>query len=140
MPPTAAEFMPEDAVVALLVTISVSDAKVRTAELLAIGRIVDHLPFFGAYDDARIKEVSNIVFDLLAEEDGLDTLWSMVKAALPERFYETAYAMACDVVASDGIARDNELRMLEEMRYELEIDRLSAAAIERAARVRHMTP
>ncbi|MEM9845123.1 MAG: 2-dehydro-3-deoxyphosphooctonate aldolase, partial [Pseudomonadota bacterium] len=32
-----------------------------------------------------------------------------------------------------------ELRMLEDMRYELEIDRLHAAAIERGARARHLT-
>ena len=32
-----------------------------------------------------------------------------------------------------------ELRLLEEMRYELNIDRLHAAAIERGARARHMT-
>ena len=47
--------------------------------------------------------------------------------------------MACDVVAADGKAREGELRFLQEMRYELEIDRLPAAAIERAARARHRT-
>ena len=32
-----------------------------------------------------------------------------------------------------------ELRLLEEIRYELNIDRLHAAAIERGARARHLT-
>ena len=45
--------------------------------------------------------------------------------------------MACDVVAADGELRDVELRMLEEIRDELNIDRLHAAAIEWGARVRH---
>lgn len=138
MPPIQ-DFTAEDAIVALLVAISASDDEIRTSELIAISRIVDHLPFFGAYDDARIRSVSATVFGLLGEEDGLDTLWAAVKRALPEKYYETAYAMACDVVASDGIARDGELRLLEEIRYELDIDRLAGAAIERAARVRHMT-
>jgi len=35
--------------------------------------------------------------------------------------------------------RNRELRLLEEIRYELNIDRLHAAAIERGARARHMT-
>jgi len=43
------------------------------------------------------------------------------------------------VAAADGSLKDRELRLLEEIRYELDIDRLHAAAIERGARARHMT-
>ena len=53
-------------------------------------------------------------------------------------FDETAYALACDVVTADGRHSQVELRMLEEVREELKIDRLHAAAIEWGARVRHM--
>jgi uncharacterized tellurite resistance protein B-like protein len=65
---------------------------------------------------------------------------SSIRDALPERLHETAYALACDVAAADGRLRDTELRMLQEIRDELEIDRLHAAAIERGARARHMMP
>jgi hypothetical protein len=41
-------------------------------------------------------------------------------------------------VAADSRAGQPELRLLEEMREELNIDRLAAAAIERGARARHM--
>jgi hypothetical protein len=54
--------------------------------------------------------------------------------------YETAYALSCDVIAADGRAREVELRMLEEVRDELHIDRLHAAAIEWGARARHLLP
>jgi tellurite resistance protein len=53
--------------------------------------------------------------------------------------WETAYAIACDVAAADGMLAQTELRFLEELRYALNIDRLHAAAIERGARARHMT-
>ena len=43
-----------------------------------------------------------------------------------------------DVVAADGDASQEELRMLEMIRHRLDVDRLSAAAIERGARARHM--
>ena len=55
-----------------------------------------------------------------------------------ERLFETAYALSCDVAAADGTLDESELRLLEEIRYELTIDRLHAAAIERGARARHM--
>ena len=129
----------EDALVAIMVAISFSDEQVRTAELVTITQIVNHLPAFAAYDADRIAQVSRTVMDLFAEEDGLDALFGLVRGALPPRLFETAYALACDVAAADGRLREAELRLLEEIRHELDIDRLHAAAIERGARARHTT-
>jgi tellurite resistance protein len=130
----------QDALVAVMVASSASDENMRTAELVAIQRMVNHMLVFADYDPDRIRRVSQIVFDLFEEEDGLDALFGLIRAALPERLNETAYALACDVVTADGKHNEVELRMLEEIREELSIDRLHAAAIEWGARVRHMTP
>jgi tellurite resistance protein len=129
---------PQDALVAVMVACSASDQNMRTAELVAIARMVNHMPVFADYDADRMRRVSQIVFDLFEEEDGLDALFGLIREALPERLYETAYALACDVVTADGKHNQTELRMLEEVRDELKIDRLHAAAIEWGARVRHM--
>jgi tellurite resistance protein len=130
----------QDALIAVMVAASASDQNMRTAELVAIQRMVNHMPVFADYDADRIRRVSQIVFDLFEEEDGLDALFGLIRAALPERLNETAYALACDVVTADGKHSQVELQMLEEVREELEIDRLHAAAIEWGARVRHLTP
>jgi tellurite resistance protein len=129
----------QDARVALMIAVSASDEQIRTSELVAIQRIVNHLPVFATYDTDRIRQIAQTVFDLFEEEDGLDALFGLVRDALPERLFETAYAMACDVAASDGALHETELRMLEEIRHELGLDRLHAAAIERGARARHQT-
>ena len=136
---SAADFTPEDTLVAVMVAFSASDNTIRTSELMSIERMVNHLPVFAGYNIERLAEVSNTVYDILAEEDGLDILWETVKHNLPERLFDTAYAMACDVAAADGAARETELRLLADMRYELNIDRLLAAAIEAGARARHRT-
>jgi tellurite resistance protein len=139
-PDTKTPLMSEqDALIAVMVAVSVSDSTIKTSELVTIERIVDHLPVFASFDSDRIKIVSRTVFELFEEEDGLDALFGLVRDALPERLYETAYAMACDVAAADGKLLETELRFLEELRYELNIDRLHGAAIERGARARHMT-
>lgn len=138
MQDTADVLTPQDALVAVMIAISASDETIGTAELVTIERIVNHLPVFRGYDQDRIAVVSRTVLDLFSEEDGLDALFGLVRESLPGRLYETAYALACDVAAADGTLRETELRLLEEMRYELELDRLHAAAIERAARARHM--
>ena len=128
----------QDALVAVMVAASASDQNMRTAELVAIQSMVHHMPIFAQYDADRIRRVSQIVFDLFEEEDGLDALFGLIREALPVRLHETAYALACDVVTADGKHSQLELQMLEEVREELKIDRLHAAAIEWGARVRHM--
>lgn len=128
-----------DSLVALMIAVSASDENIRTAELVQITNIVNNLPIFADYDPDHIPEMSRLVFDLLEQEDGLDALFGLIREALPERLWETAYALACDVAAADGSIAGPEARMLEEIRYELNIDRLHAAAIERGARARHLT-
>ncbi len=124
---------------AVMVAVSTADETMNSRERESISRIVNYLPVFANYDKDRIPMVNQIVYDLLEELDGLDALFGLVRDALPENLEETAYALACDVAASDGTLRQSELRMLEEIRYELKLDRLHAAAIERGARARHIT-
>jgi tellurite resistance protein len=130
---------PQDCLVAVMIAVSASDEDIRTSELVKIQATVNHLPIFAAYDIDRMNLIAQTVFDLFAEEDGLDALFGLVRENLPAHLFETAYAMACDVAAADGTLNDSELRILEEIRYELEIDRLHAAAIERGARARHLS-
>lgn len=129
----------EDSLVAIMIAISMSDENVKTSELITIQQVVNHLPIFSNYNPDRISHVATITFQLFEEEDGLDSFFELVKDSLPKKLYETAYALACDVAATDGYLDQPELRLLEEIRYELAIDQLNAAAIERGARARHTT-
>jgi tellurite resistance protein len=129
----------QDSLVALMIAVSAADENIRTAELVQITNIVNNLPIFADYDTDMLAVISRTVFDLLEQEDGLDALFGLIRDALPARLFETAYALACDVAAADGVITGPEARMLEEIREELEIDRLHAAAIERGARARYQT-
>ena len=130
---------PQDSLVAIMIAISISDENIRTSELITIQQVVNHLPIFSEYDPQTIRLVAEITFGLFEEEDGLDSFFKLIKQSLPDRLYETAYALACDVATADGKLEQPELRLLEEIRYELNIDRLNAVAIEVGARARHAT-
>ena len=128
---------PQDALVAIMIAVSAADESIRTAELVQIANIVENLPVFAAYEQDHLQQMGSLVMGLLERDDGLDQLFGRVRRFLPQRLWETAYALACDVAAADGRITDQEARMLEEIREELEIDRLHAAAIERGARARY---
>ena len=128
---------PQDALVAVMIATSAADENQKTEELLLIDRTIGTLPCFSDYDTDRVGGVSDVVRALFEEEDGLDALLGLVADALPERFNETAYALACDIAAADGSVKMTELKFLEMLRHDLGVGRLAAAAIERAARARN---
>ncbi len=128
---------PQDALIAVMIATSKVDAKQSDAELLTIEAEISSLPAFADYDHSRIPGLNSLIAELFEEVDGIDALIGLVQQALPERFNETAYALACDIAAADGNVNMSELRFLEIVRHDLKVGRLASAAIERGARARH---
>ena len=126
------------ALIYTMVLASASDRNMTDAELETIGDTIGHLPIFKDYSRKLLPKTASACAELLDDEDGLEKALDLIKAALPEKLRETAYALACDVVASDGHASQEELRMLELIRHRLDLDRLAATAIERGVRAHYM--
>jgi tellurite resistance protein len=127
------------ALIYTMMMVSASDRNMSDAELGSIGDMVLHLPVFEDFDRKKLPKVGAECAKLLNQEEGLDEALSLIKKALPKKLRETAYALACEVAAADGKASQEELRLLELIRDRLDLDRLTAAAIERGARARHQT-
>jgi tellurite resistance protein len=119
-----------------MVLAAAADGKVRESELLTIDETMMVLPIFSDFQRANFGAIAAACVSLLSEDDGIDVAIGLIHESLPPRLYPTAYALACDVVAVDGVATQEELRLLEMMRHQLNIDRLTAAAIERGAAAR----
>ncbi|MGE5503823.1 MAG: tellurite resistance TerB family protein [Actinomycetota bacterium] len=124
------------ALVYVMVLVSAADRNMTDAELRMIGEIVEFLPVFRDYDPALLPHTTAACAELLDADDGLDRAFEVIRAALPPRLRETAYALACDVAAADGEPHQEVIRLLEMLRHRLDLDRLIAAAIERGARAR----
>jgi len=121
-----------------MVIAAVADAELRNNELLAINEIVKTLPIFHGFDYERLTRVTGDCAAMLDEEDGIDAALGLIKEALPARLHETAYALACEIVAVDGNAAQEELRWLELLAKELHVNKLSAAAIQHTVRTRYI--
>ncbi len=121
-----------------MVLASACDREMTDKEMQAMGRMVETLPVFSDFDSEELTDVTRACAEMLNDEEGLDDTLDFIRDTLPPKLRETAYAIACDTVAADGAAGQEELRVLELIRFRLDIDRLTAAAIERGARARHM--
>jgi tellurite resistance protein len=129
----------QTALIYLMVLVSASDREMTDAELQAIGDMVRKLPIFEGYDPEGLTGAAQNCAELLAQSDGPERVLELITESLPTQVRETAYALACDVAAADGLASQAELRMLEVARERLDVGRLEAAAIERGTRARYTT-
>ncbi len=127
---------PQTAMVYVMVVAAVADGDLKEEEVKTIADTVDMLPIFKEMSGEAARAAISTCTDLLENEDGLDEVLSVIDHALPAQLTETAYALACDVVAADGVASQEELRWLEMLRDKLNVGRLHAAAIEWGTRVR----
>ena len=127
---------PHGALIYTMVIVTGAESKLPAVEITIIGDILGHLPVFHGFDRGKLAGHLNDCADLLSRDDGLDKTLDAIKVALAPRLRETAYVIACDLVAVDGEATQEELQILELIRERLEIDRLIAAAIERGTRAR----
>jgi hypothetical protein len=127
---------PHGALIYTMVLVTGAESRLPAAEIAIIGDIVGHLPVFHNFDRGKLAGHLDGCAELLSRDDGLEATLAAIKEALAPRLRETAYAIACDLIASDGEATQEELQILDLIRQHLEIDRLIAAAIERGARAR----
>jgi tellurite resistance protein len=134
---TDTSLTPQEALIFAMVTISAVDREISDEELRRIGSIVAELPPFEGYNRDWLVNEAQACGRYLVKPDGLNTVLQLVKTVLPRRLYETAYVLAAEVAASDLDVRDEEIRCLELLADTLELDKLTCAALERAARARH---
>ncbi len=125
------------ALIFAMVLTSACDGNMTDAELHAMGENIRFLPVFADFDTHKLPHVAQECTELLGDPDGLDAAIQMIKRSLPKSLRETAYMLACEVVAADRRATQEELRLLELLRHGLDVDRLTAAALERGARARY---
>lgn len=130
---------PHRGLIYTMVLVSAVEQRLGDSELQTIGDIVGHLPVFRNFDRQSLAGLLNDCTELLSGDGGLEKTLDAIRGALPAKLRETAYAIACDLVASDGEATQDELRILELIRHKLNVERLVAAAIERGARARFQT-
>jgi tellurite resistance protein len=126
-----------EALVLTMVLVSAADGGITDREIGVMSGQVQTLPVFQDFTSDRLTDVTDAAVRLLKEDDGLAHAGRLIRAALPAKLRETAYALACEVVAGGRGSRGQTLDMLEFVRGELGLDPLISAAIERGVRARH---
>lgn len=139
MADAAPKLTPQEAIIYLMVMASASDGRMSERELRSIGRVVRSFPLFSGSDEQELVATAEACGELMSSEGGLHKVLTAAASSLPAHLGETAYAAVIDVITADGGLEMTEIRVLELIRNALKIRDEGAAAIEHAARARHMT-
>ncbi|GAC1347258.1 MAG: tellurite resistance TerB family protein [Acetobacteraceae bacterium] len=127
----------QEALICTMVLVAAADGAITDREIGVMAGLVQTLPAFQDFSSERLETATDAAVSLLEEENGLSHAGQMIRDALEPRLRETAYVLACEVVAANRDASQPVLRMLELVMTELRLDPLLAAAVERGARARH---
>lgn len=136
---TSLRLDPPQALLYALITTAAVDRSISDDELTRIGSMVRELPVFAGHDGDWLMAQAQACGKLLAKPpNGVDTVLDLVRDALPAELYETAYVLCAEVASTDLSVSAEEARFLEKLALKLGIDALVVAALDRAARARHM--
>ena len=139
MADAAPNLTPQEAVIYLMVMASASDGRMSERELRSIGRVVRSFPLFSEADEENLVDMAEACGALMSSEGGLQKVLTSAASSLPDHLGETAYAAVVEVITADENLDMTEIRVLELIRNTLKVSDEGAAAIEHAARARHMT-
>jgi tellurite resistance protein len=127
----------QDGLIWTMVLASAADRDLSPTEIDTMRDLVEHLPVFRGFKVERLPKVTETCAATLVADGGLDKVSAFIRKTVPKRFGETAYALACDLIASEGQVRDTEIGVLDLLAEIFDIDSLTCAALETAARARY---
>lgn len=128
---------PQTALVYVMVVAAIADHRLKKAELRTIHDVVQMLPIFKGFSAEHLTDDFDNCISILEQEDGIETVLSLVGDALPAKLRNTAYALSCEVIAADRSTDLVELEWLALLRNHLKIEALHASAIEMAVKARY---
>jgi hypothetical protein len=129
---------PQTALVCTMVLVAAAESGgISDREIGVMATLVQTLPIFEGFSGGQLRDAADAAVTLLREDEGLAHAGRLVRESLPPRLRETAYTLACEVVAAETVHGQAILRMLEFIGAELRLDRLVISAIERGTRARY---
>tara|TARA_B100000378_G_scaffold67571_1_gene50743 strand:+ start:316 stop:732 length:417 start_codon:yes stop_codon:yes gene_type:complete len=128
-----------DALIYVMVMASAVDSAMSDTEMARIGHITRSLPVFDGFDENDLTRIAHDCAEIVSGAEGMDIALEIIRDTLPKRLYDTAYALAVEIMSVDQVIRAEEIRLLQLLRDRLHLDKLTCAAIERSAIARYRT-
>jgi tellurite resistance protein len=125
---SARDLSPQEAFVSLLIASARADGSVSVHEANSIEQIVDGMQLFRGQSHQDLQQVFTKAADRI-KTHGVPTVVQAAAAVVPAELRPTAFAVAVDLMLSDGQLSPKEERFGDELRALLKVERDTAARI-----------
>ena len=105
-----------EALVLTMVLVAAADGGMTDREIGVMAGQVQTLPVFHDFTSEKLDTVTDAAVKLLNEDDGLQRAARLMRGALEPRLRETAYVLACEVVAASQVRSSGRCEMLDFVR------------------------
>ena len=126
-------FSAEDAALAVLAMLAALETDRKES-------LSGFLPLCPQIDANRAALIVPLIRDMASASDGVEAVLDLIAEALPHDMTDTVYLLGADYVSTYGTALPEQMRLLERLAEAIKLDRLTRAALDRAAlaRSRHL--
>lgn len=122
------DFSPAEAFAAIALVAIASDGHFSDEEIDLINPSLRRMQLFKSYPVDVLRRMYDKLFGIL-RRNGANALLNSVKSALPHELRESAFAIATDLILSDGTVTPEEEAFLNHLCQVLEINSASAVKI-----------
>jgi Tellurite resistance protein TerB len=99
---------PAEGFAAIMILVVSSDGHIAEEEVNLLSATFSRMQLFRSYPQDMMNRMITNIYNILRRE-GVDVLFGAAIATLPHELYETAFAMATDLVLADGhISKEEE--------------------------------
>ncbi|MES1022934.1 tellurite resistance TerB family protein [Gloeocapsa sp. BRSZ] len=119
---------PAEAFLAIALAAIASDGYIADAEAQSIYVAISRMKLFNSYPLDVIKKMINNLVGIM-ERQGVNTLLNAAVAVLPHDLEETAFAIATDLILTDGELTEEEEDLLNHLYQVLDISEDTATKI-----------
>jgi hypothetical protein len=127
---------PDEAFAAIAVVAMAADGYATDEELRTLSTDLYRMQLFKDYSDEAIGHMLDKLLNVV-QRQGADVLFAAAKISLPEELRDTAYAIATDMVLTDGTLATEEQAFLDQLRDELAIDPAKAEMLVEAMSIKN---
>lgn len=119
---------PEEALVSLLIASARADGSVSAHEANTIEHVIAGMKLFRGHGGERLQRVSAAAVERI-KEHGLPSVVQAAAVIVPKELRATAFALAIDLMLSDGRLSPEEEGFADDLRTLLNVDRDAATRI-----------
>jgi len=126
--PKEMSFSPAEGFVAIALLACAVDGQASEPELRTVYAVLERMQLFKAYSSDALKSAIAHFAERLKRE-GFNTFLAAAVRAIPSDLHDTAFAIAADIVLTDGVFTEEEEYLLDKLHKALEVNKDTAKMI-----------